>query len=808
MTKARTLGNLASAGALDYIGTVKSLVAGTGLTGGTITTTGTIGLANTTVTAGSYTAANITIDAQGRITSASNGASTSAATYNTLGTVHGYTETASYYRVQLGANTSAIPTSSPNGIAIGQASISTTCTGGIVIGAASLPGNSYSTIVIGHNASVPNSSTYQSVVIGGTAQITANNTVALGYASKAQSTRATAIGAAAEATGYGSVSLGYYAKALSSQYAISIGHFSTASGTDSISIGRSTSATAGYTVAIGSGNTLSGSYSIGIGYGIQDQGWNAIVLNATSNTITAPGEGFYVKPITSGTTSNQLYYDTSSGKITYGAGGGSNLDALSDVVLTSPTTGQVLQYDGTNWVNATVSTGGTTEETTVTTATIIAPIYVNQFSSNYVRIGTDSPAKATQIKDAIVAAASAASAAGQQATINIIYNNTIFNLSVDSNASSYVTIFNSDAVNIQNYQVSSFSQSDGRPAGVYVSLTPSQYNQIAAKTLSFTFMGGASTLGTAFTTNKPYGVYYSPSNYGQSVGSLGPTTSPSTTPEIINVVATGQTLDVIFANNVGTITGVPGQSSPVITFVLGMTTTATSGGGGGATEAAVTVETPSNFNGQFTAQPNTTGSRGYVFANCWDGNLNSFSSNSPPNWGVVQGSTQWLYSQAANPTTGASISWDPVWYGNFTAVKIQGVDGGGVNAPNRHAIYQQTIYGYNNSIYWPPQQNWSQNYQMYSGGVAAYAVILTANSGPLSSWMQSVAVNASYTNMVDITIGTTGPIAAVGNTDFKYMVLRVKPEAFNSGNLGNAPLFTFNPPPNDVPINWVIAGKQ
>jgi hypothetical protein len=50
---------------------VLSINTGTGLTGGPITSTGTISIANTAVTAGSYTAANITVNAQGQLTAAS-----------------------------------------------------------------------------------------------------------------------------------------------------------------------------------------------------------------------------------------------------------------------------------------------------------------------------------------------------------------------------------------------------------------------------------------------------------------------------------------------------------------------------------------------------------------------------------------------------------------------------------------------------------------------------------------------------------------------------------------------------------------
>jgi hypothetical protein len=63
-------------------GTVTAVTAGTGLAGGTITSTGTLSIANTGVTAGSYTFAALSVNAQGQITSISSGSPVTSVTVN------------------------------------------------------------------------------------------------------------------------------------------------------------------------------------------------------------------------------------------------------------------------------------------------------------------------------------------------------------------------------------------------------------------------------------------------------------------------------------------------------------------------------------------------------------------------------------------------------------------------------------------------------------------------------------------------------------------------------------------------------
>lgn len=60
-------------------------------------------------------------------------------------------------------------------------------------------------------------------------------------------------------------------------------------------------------------------------------------------------------PASGGGTTNFLRAD---GTWAAPPGGGGNLDSLSDVIITAPSTGQVVKYNGTNWVNDTDATGG------------------------------------------------------------------------------------------------------------------------------------------------------------------------------------------------------------------------------------------------------------------------------------------------------------------------------------------------------------------------------------------------------------------------------------------------------------------
>ena len=153
-------------------GTVTNVATGTGLTGGPITTTGTISLANTAVTAGTYgnasTVSQVTINAQGQVTNAVNVAISIANSAVTgLGTM-----------ATQNANAVVVTGGSINNTAIGNATANTgvfttlTNTGTAYLGGAS--GNQ--SLQVNNVASAVNYAQIVGAVTGGSPTISAQGT--------------------------------------------------------------------------------------------------------------------------------------------------------------------------------------------------------------------------------------------------------------------------------------------------------------------------------------------------------------------------------------------------------------------------------------------------------------------------------------------------------------------------------------------------------------------------------------------------------------------------------------------------------
>ena len=118
--------------------------------------------------------------------------------------------------------------------------------------------------------------------------------------------------------------------------------------------------------------------------------------DATSAIITS---GF-VLPTTNGT-SGQVLSTDGAGTLYWanpGAAPTLNLDSLSDVAITSPSSNQLLQYNGSSWVNATVASGGgATVSVTQSSHGFVAGDVLRYNGTAYVKAQADSAANAEVI---------------------------------------------------------------------------------------------------------------------------------------------------------------------------------------------------------------------------------------------------------------------------------------------------------------------------------------------------------------------------------------------------------------------------
>ena len=188
-------------------------------------------------------------------------------------------------------------------------------------------------IAIGPQAA-QNSQGNGSIAIGYQAgqNLQGDNSIALGYQAgyTGQGTYSIAIGNQCGYTGQGANSIAHgisSGKNLQGESSIAIGNQAAqnSQGEKSIAMGYQAGFNLQdeYSIALGyqAGYNLQGHHSIALGYkaGYTGQAPNSIVINATTEELNTGTTGCYIKPIrNSSQTTNALFYDTTTGEITYG----------------------------------------------------------------------------------------------------------------------------------------------------------------------------------------------------------------------------------------------------------------------------------------------------------------------------------------------------------------------------------------------------------------------------------------------------------------------------------------------------------
>jgi hypothetical protein len=186
-------------------------------------------------------------------------------------------------------------------------------------------------------------------------------TVNLGTGSVSSGSGSIAIGASASALANGGVAIGGSANMLIGatngvaiganarvgQNSTAVGYGNFATGLNSTAVGGNSDALGQGCISLGTGNVVTNDFSIGIGRGVSTLNDGAIVLNGTGVAMSSTASSLHVKPVVAKTTETDvLYYNATSGLVSYGAGGGGGGLPATTVA------GEYLVSDGSAYVTA------------------------------------------------------------------------------------------------------------------------------------------------------------------------------------------------------------------------------------------------------------------------------------------------------------------------------------------------------------------------------------------------------------------------------------------------------------------------
>jgi len=235
--------------------------------------------------------------------------------------------TQSNYSIAIGYE-SAVTTQGTSSIAIGyQAALTTQSSYSVAIGyQAGKSSQGSDAIAIGRLAGETNQGS-DAVAIGGN---TGLNQRSAGQTNQGDSAVAVGVAAGNSSQGQSAVAIGNFAGGTDQgQSAVAIGHTS----------GQSTQSN--YAVAIGfnAGRITQGAYSIAIGSeaGETNQAANSIIINASGSALdNTTTSGLFVAPIRATTSTQVLYYNSSTKEVSYGAassGGGITQAQAEDIAI-------------------------------------------------------------------------------------------------------------------------------------------------------------------------------------------------------------------------------------------------------------------------------------------------------------------------------------------------------------------------------------------------------------------------------------------------------------------------------------------